>query len=325
MKNSSTVTLSLTVLDISKEIEQDESGQILTDLWARLAQGAGCRDATDERSTKSAATETFMKNSIFTFIKRKDQYAALASALLKSRAFHLCVEPDTVAVTKRPVIELPRTKYKKPYLPNHLDAISAVNVSHQLPFVGIARLENHTNAFLLLGFDIVVFNDYNRLLYSNAHDFLETFRVLFTIDEWVAMNAPEDEFRVLREFYIQWCIKEAYTKALGMGLGFDFASFEVQFDPILKDLWAMVSAIKPGSFRALFGKVVQKKSSETRLVGVDELCSFAFIPLYEDNGKCLRGCAVSCVTVASSSLHKPLEPALHRVSLEELMAFHCGA
>ena len=35
---------------------------------------------------------------------------------------------------------------------------------------------------------------------------------------------------ILHEFYIQWSIKEAYTKALGFGMNIDFQSFETEID-----------------------------------------------------------------------------------------------
>ena len=48
----------------------------------------------------------------------------------------------------------------------------------------------------------------------------------------------EQERQVLIEFYLRWSMKEAYTKALGLGLGVDFQSFEshlVGFDDDIMD------------------------------------------------------------------------------------------
>lgn len=41
---------------------------------------------------------------------------------------------------------------------------------------------------------------------------------------------PEDE--LLRRFFWMWTLKEAYTKALGLGLGFDFS--RIEFDVVNK-------------------------------------------------------------------------------------------
>jgi len=41
-------------------------------------------------------------------------------------------------------------------------------------------------------------------------------------------DVTEDER--LKRFYWMWTLKEAYTKALGLGLGFDFR--RVEFDPV---------------------------------------------------------------------------------------------
>lgn len=54
---------------------------------------------------------------------------------------------------------------------------------------------------------------------------------------------PEDE--LLRRFFWMWTLKEAYTKALGLGLGFDFSRIEfdvvnrtVRVDGAVPEGWA---------------------------------------------------------------------------------------
>lgn len=57
------------------------------------------------------------------------------------------------------------------------------------------------------------------------------------------MSQPE----VLRHFFLIWTLKEAYTKALGLGLGFDFKRIEydvprdvVRIDGVSPDGWEFV-------------------------------------------------------------------------------------
>ena len=56
---------------------------------------------------------------------------------------------------------------------------------------------------------------------------------------------PESE--ILRRFYLIWTLKEAYTKALGLGLGFDFQRIEynvpeetVRIDGVIPVGWEFV-------------------------------------------------------------------------------------
>ena len=57
------------------------------------------------------------------------------------------------------------------------------------------------------------------------------------------MDVPEKE-RVERFFWM-WTLKEAYTKALGLGLGFDFR--RVEFDVVQKEV--KVNGISPEGWR----------------------------------------------------------------------------
>lgn len=229
--------------------------------------------------------EEFLLQQITRFVKVQDRYLALASMLLKSRAFFETLEEqqrfdsDNVAA-RQTIVSLPRTPYKKPYIPcfsdknsRQQDAAAAIDdevnaysisVSHQWPFAGLARIVHHhcpslvvaketeTNHHhhyyhytLVVGLDIVTFDPYNPRLYHSVLEFIQVFQGSFAPLEWQTIlshnnsnqhdhdnsnHHQQQQQDMLREFYLQWSVKEAYTKALGVGLGFDFAGFYVEWD-----------------------------------------------------------------------------------------------
>ena len=162
------------------------------------------------------------------------------------------------------LVRLPRTIHKKPYIPNKSKNNNqnddddkddgSLSVSHQFPFVGAAlRLSTNRSTnpenddtpssppLPLVGCDIVVQEPLNTRLYRTWHDFVQVFEESFDAVEWQDIVMPckdnnnnddtssSEEQSLLHEFLLRWAVKEAYTKALGVGLGFDFASFRVQF------------------------------------------------------------------------------------------------
>jgi phosphopantetheine--protein transferase-like protein len=132
--------------------------------------------------------------------------------------------------------------------------IFSFSISHQFPFVGMAQIGMHHDnkipvsppvsppAVIIVGLDIVTFDDdMIKRLYSNSLDeFLNVFRDSFTKNEWnigiqdptltlltSSSNTNNDNGSKLKEFYIRWSMKEAYTKAIGIGMGLEFNSFEI--------------------------------------------------------------------------------------------------
>jgi phosphopantetheinyl transferase (holo-ACP synthase) len=106
-------------------------------------------------------------------------------------------------------------------------------------------------ALMLVGMDIVIFDaHYNRKWYTNHLDFIQLYQDYFTVSEWDTIvhaatttttdkngnyssdtsSDDDDDDNMLYEFYIQWSIKEAYTKALGLGMNVNFQSFETDID-----------------------------------------------------------------------------------------------
>jgi len=129
-----------------------------------------------------------------------------------------------------------------------------MNVSHQFPYVGIInRLTLSPNSKLdvtisstdddndeslrsLLGLDIVSFDESiigeGKRLYSTFDEFLDVFEGSFTKWEWGRIRRMSSGREKLREFYVRWAVKEALTKALGVGMGLDFSDFETRHEGV---------------------------------------------------------------------------------------------
>jgi phosphopantetheine--protein transferase-like protein len=216
---------------------------------------------------------------------------------------------------RRPLINLPRTKHGKPYIPvtvpsaattptsrmpsptntNNSPSCSTgpstpttkdeenafpLSVSHQYPYVGMIRINENPaqqsiapttgtsskarakqrkrgssidtknsssgnlskfyqgvesvdmTELLLVGFDIVVFDEINYRLYDTVQDYVDVFRGMFSPSEFKILHdsCSDNPEKQLRELYLRWAVKEAYTKALGVGLGYDFSTFQVILD-----------------------------------------------------------------------------------------------
>ena len=178
-----------------------------------------------------------LKHSLSSYVRIQDKYLHLTSLLLKSQAFHLAMATKN----DRPIIDLPKSRKGKPYIPGN-DSFQ-FSVSHQYPFAGIAQCR--TNNKTRVGFDIVVFEKLNTILYKSPEEFVEVFQSNFAASEWNAIQAAT---HVIQEFYLRWAIKEAYTKAVGDGMSFEFSSFETKLNHVETSLWDYVSTRPNGCF-----------------------------------------------------------------------------
>lgn len=226
----------VTLIDLSKNAAEDSDSKTITQLVTKeLANARLARSIFGGYPSGPGEEEGGIASRILRFSKTQDKWMAFASFMVKSQAFYL-VHPN--ATVSRNPVELPCTNLKKPFIPLSPNDIPTANqsmeedvfplsVSHQFPYIGRAMIvsdqEQHGSC-LKLGLDIVVFS-------SRENDFLDSFQENFTEREWkcIMQSPPPDR---LKEFYVRWSLKEAYTKALGVGMHCDFNSFDIRLSPV---------------------------------------------------------------------------------------------
>lgn len=142
-----------------------------------------------------------------------------------------------------------RTKEDKPYAKSPVKSFDKwnYNVSHQGDLVAIV-----SHGFKPIGIDLVEINSRNFNVAKNIQEYVGMFEMQFAKPEieyilksseqtfsesmaLVAISNPseisEEDFKY-QKFYITWALKEAFSKALGEGLGFDLrqAIFSIDFE-----------------------------------------------------------------------------------------------
>lgn len=100
------------------------------------------------------------------------------------------------------------------------------NISHDSDWVVLAF---HTSPGVRVGVDVMSLTlpRYE----SSIRSFVETMDMALTPAEtrWVLASLPSNQTEALRRLFTLWTYKEAYTKNLGKGLGFDFSLIEFTF------------------------------------------------------------------------------------------------
>ncbi|KAI9337211.1 P-loop containing nucleoside triphosphate hydrolase protein [Obelidium mucronatum] len=101
---------------------------------------------------------------------------------------------------------------------------------------------------------------------ETVDSFLSTFQDFqVTPREWEVINqstwGPDSSWARLHSFFRLWCLKESYTKALGLGLGLDFKTIEfAMLNPISwkdQDGSTSVSVIRSKATHSLFSQVIE--------------------------------------------------------------------
>ncbi|WVZ54606.1 hypothetical protein U9M48_005378 [Paspalum notatum var. saurae] len=148
------------------------------------------------------------------FVKEDDRKRALVSRLLQRALAHRVLRVPLRRISVR------RTPEGKPYLQENCSAFPSFNfnASHQGDFVGIA-----SEPLCLVGLDIV---SVSKPQGESVAEFISNFSSYLTGHEWDCIVRAGTPCEVLAEFYRYWCLKEAFVKAIGAGVGFGLHRLE---------------------------------------------------------------------------------------------------
>ena len=292
--------------------------------------------------TKSAPKSLTQKveKSIMRYQRDQDRWTSFTSLLMKSLAFYRSLDPAFASAPrtiedgpiydplmarirklerKLPVVDLPRTKHNRPYLPqlvsgdgksasgksgytrqttddlrqNHEENCDAMmNVSHQYPWVCMAQQQlgpskEKPDNSRLLGLDLVVFEAKLSSFSPTITAFLKAFERCCTAWEWERINKHQltlsggkmlqrrgDESK-LREFYLRWSMKEAYTKALGLGMHINFDEFETRLYGV--DFDAADVNTPDGQEEGIWTSIMTQEVTRDTLQAANGQCQFSTI------------------------------------------------
>lgn len=343
--NQEQIKVNLTLLNLADSVDDDDGK---ANHLIRLVENEVLSEAVPAKKFLARENPTqeeikLIQHQVLRYLQPKDKYAALASVLLKSKAFHSTQKssPSSTGFPGRKVVDLPRTQHKKPYIPvpeiqrsklkygGNEEDLYPISISHQHPFVGIAQLDSMNVNYgllesrILVGMDIVVFDDYNKRLYSNEDEFLEVFRESFTDREWSLIQAQSVDR--MQEFYIRWSMKEAYTKALGVGMGIDFSSFDLLL-PQDANSEGEISGVFTSMSRGDKQIYRERGTMENLKQKIDkEYWDFAFLPLYENPAslEMPRACACVCAgPLPPASLNQQVQVGSEWTDLSSLIQWH---
>ncbi|GJN13864.1 hypothetical protein PR202_gb00615 [Eleusine coracana subsp. coracana] len=151
------------------------------------------------------------------FFKEDDRKRALVSRLLQYSLAHKVLGIPFHQISIR------RTDEGKPYLYNNQDGAFPnfnFSTSHQGDYVGIA-----SEPLCLVGLDIV---SVSKPQGETVAEFIHHFSSYLTDHEWscIVRAGTGSPNEMLTEFYRYWCLKEAYVKAIGAGVGFGLHRLE---------------------------------------------------------------------------------------------------
>ncbi|KAJ7499143.1 hypothetical protein FB451DRAFT_1118041 [Mycena latifolia] len=139
-------------------------------------------------------------------------------------------------------MEFATTEAGKPFVTtNGVDPPIAYNVSHDNGLVAMVSSANaHNPPAFSIGVDVMKIRIPGRETFAS---FVETVGDQLTALERRLISSAPTQDEGLERFFWMWTAKEAYTKALGLGLGFDFS--RVEFDPV-HDLFRIDGAVPKG-------------------------------------------------------------------------------
>ncbi|KAK8548334.1 hypothetical protein V6N13_054861 [Hibiscus sabdariffa] len=154
--------------------------------------------------------------SITRFVKMEDRKRALVSLLLQYALVH-----EVLGIRYSDTV-INRTLEGKPFLERGGFSFDIpnfnFNVSHHGDYVAIA-----SEPLCLVGLDIVNFTIPEK---ETVQEYIQNFSSCFSSLEWDRIITAGSNEDVLTEFYRYWCLKEAYVKAIGSGLGYGLQNVE---------------------------------------------------------------------------------------------------
>ncbi|KAF1327789.1 L-aminoadipate-semialdehyde dehydrogenase-phosphopantetheinyl, partial [Globisporangium splendens] len=167
------------------------------------------------------------------FAFAKDQRLALGSRVLQRKLIQELFRQVPMAQ-----IDIQRTPESKPYWRRGSSANGDVdgmcadalaswnyNVSHHGTVVAIVA---HPHA--LVGVDVVQVSERPNAKTTSIDDFFRAFESYFNTSEWNYIRCSSDVNEQYERFYRLWSLKEAYIKAVGIGLGFSLLRAEFFFN-----------------------------------------------------------------------------------------------
>lgn len=190
-----------------------------------------------------AAVDSESQAQIRRFYHKADLYRCLIGRLLPRLLLkELGVPSDEIIFRK--------TNAGKPFIHSttRLDRAIGFNISHDSAFIVMAfhsrglalegvsrntRSEGHTDEVSKIGIDImrIALPPYEKSVRSFVEGIADT---LTSLEERFLLDPDKSTAQTLENIFSIWTLKEAYTKAIGFGLGFDFK--RIQFDPVTNRL-----------------------------------------------------------------------------------------
>ncbi|GFZ11235.1 hypothetical protein Acr_22g0006330 [Actinidia rufa] len=155
-------------------------------------------------------------SSITRYVKSEDRKRALVSKLLQYALVHevLGIPFDEIVIK--------RTVEGKPYLDGYKEDSELpnfnFNASHHGDYVAIA-----SEPICIVGLDIVSHSIPEK---ETIPEFIQNFSSYFSRLEWDNIVNAGSFDDLLNEFYRYWCLKEAFVKAIGTGVGYRLDSVE---------------------------------------------------------------------------------------------------
>lgn len=121
-------------------------------------------------------------------------------------------------------ISFARTKEGKPYLVNKSDKFPNFNfnISHSGNWVILGSEPED-----IIGVDVMEAKVNPR---QTVDKFFSDLAPNFTPKEWSAIRSSQDKQKQVAQFFRHWCLKEAYIKAVGIGLGFELLRAQFTLD-----------------------------------------------------------------------------------------------